>query len=164
MYLLTSLQNAALAVGERTGGVTVEHRLACSGELYNARILTAGGWRKSDATRVLCLSPFELFVVSRPFNAYPQELCLRLTLDYVVEECAEEKISARRMFLPNDEVVEDLCSILSLLARRLIVPAGLVREQQHSDESSPALGSFGSDLPHPILNNNNYTAWIGPGS
>jgi len=60
------------ANGPGAGEVVVEHRLLCGGEWFNARVITAD-WRKSDVTRVLCPSPFELFVTSRPFDAYPQD-------------------------------------------------------------------------------------------
>jgi hypothetical protein len=49
--------------------VEVEYRLACSGELYNRNVLTAD-WRKSDVTRILLRTPFELFVASQPFAHY----------------------------------------------------------------------------------------------
>ena len=156
MYLLEFLKEAARTTDAPAKRITVEHRLVCSGELYNARVQTGSGWRKSDATRVLARSPFELFVVSRPFDAYPQELCLRLMLDYATEQCMQENMSFRNIFLPDDEIVEDLCSLLSLLARRLIVPAALVREQYK--EENPALGSFGTDFPQPLLSIH-YTAW-----
>jgi hypothetical protein len=39
----------------------VEYRLACSGVLYNRRVITAD-WRKSDASRILLREPVELFV------------------------------------------------------------------------------------------------------
>ena len=60
--------------------VEVEYRLACSGELYNRGVVTAD-WRKSDITRVLLSERrVELFVASRPFDDYPQELRYRQDL------------------------------------------------------------------------------------
>src|SRR6185295_12558993 len=106
MYILEFLKQAARAAANAAPELAVEHRLLCSGELYNSRIL-ASDWRKSDVKRVLLLSPFELFVTSRPFDAYPQELCLRFPLDYCNEVAEADGVSFRRMFLPDDEIVED---------------------------------------------------------
>lgn len=73
MYLLEFLRTSA---NTSAGNIRVEHRLLCSGELYNRRVITYD-WRKSDVTRVLLRKPCELFVASQPFAAYPQELCIR---------------------------------------------------------------------------------------
>jgi len=143
MYILDFLGQG----GPSIAGVAVEHRLLCSGELLNARVLAAD-WRKSDVTRVLSGAPFELFVISRPFDAYPQELSLRFSLNYEIEKAETERASFSRILLPDEEIVEDLCSVLTLLARRLIVPAGKTREQYGNDH--PELGSFGRDLPLPL--------------
>src|SRR2546426_4601180 len=146
MYVLQFLQWAAKTEGD-AGKVAVEHRLLCSGELFNGRVI-ATDWRKSDVTRVLARSPFELFVTSRPFDAYPQELCLRFRLNYETEQAEADRASFSQTFLPDDEIVEDLCSLLTLVARRPIVPIGKTREQHQDDV--PALGSFGKDLPLPL--------------
>ncbi len=127
--------------------VEVEYRLACSGELYNRKVVTAD-WRKSDITRVLLRAPFELFVASQPFNDYPQELCVRLKLPYKTDP---ETRGVHFISLRDDEIMEDLCSILSLLARRLISVVGRVRECPA--ERDTTLGSYGWDLPVPVLNN-----------
>jgi len=131
--------------------VEVEYRLACSGELYNRRVVTAN-WRKSDITRVLLREPFELFVASQPFNDYPQELCARFK-PYVTEkqEPRGHGFISISESLPDDEIMEDLCSILSLLARRLISVAGRIRECPA--ERDTTLGSYSWDLPVPVLNN-----------
>ncbi len=126
------------------GAVEVEYRLACSGELYNRRVETADR-RKCDSTRVLLRrEPFELFVASRPFDDYPQELCARLKLSDV-------------NFLPDSEIVEDLCSILSLLARRLISVVGKVRERHAEHDTT--LGSYGSDAPVSVLDIAGFAVW-----
>src|SRR5215813_13867667 len=126
MYLLHFLRNyEKLAVERSAYHSNVEYRLACSGELFNRRVLTYD-WRKSDVTRVLLRSPFELFVVSRPFHSYPQELALRFGVDYAKEESGNNFTST---FLPDDEVVEDLCAVLTLLARRLITMVVNTRQQ-----------------------------------
>ncbi len=156
MYLLDFLRSAA---NTSTGNVRVEHRLLCSGELYNRRVI-ACDWRKSDVTRVLLREPFELFVASQPFEAYPQELCIRLALPFVTEQESEGQFSCLRRFLPDDEVVEDLCSILSLLARRLVVPYVKTREQYSEVPGDrDACGSYLSDVPAPIASDWRGSAW-----
>jgi hypothetical protein len=126
------------------GTVEVEYRLACSGALYNRNIKT-GDWRKSDATRALLRTPFELFVASHPFDDYPQELCARL----VVNRAIESDQSFTRGFLPDEDVIEDLGSLLTLLSRRLITPVGKIRERHPS--GIDGLGSYGEDVPIPIM-------------
>lgn len=149
MYLLRFLDRDLGGVeGDKPDTVRVEYRLACSGELYNRRVVTTD-WRKSDTTRVLLREPLELFVASQPFAAYPQELCLRMAVSRVTEQENVANISASSSFLPDEDIVEDLCSILSLLSRRLVSLASKTREQ-YSDEQ-PALGSYGSDRPIPLL-------------
>jgi hypothetical protein len=150
MYLLQFLETCS---GQSAGAVDVEYRLACSGELYNRRVQTFD-WRKSDATRVLLKAPFELFVVSRPFANYPQELCARMTLNFVTEQ-GIGNVPVTSILLPDEDVIEDICSILSLLSRRLISPVGKTRERQKLPDLGPHtldfLGSYGLDLPVPIL-------------
>jgi len=146
MYLLQFLAGSS----SHAGAVDVEYRLACSGELCNRKVLIAGDYRKSDVSRVLLRTPLELFVVGHPFDKYPQELCTRLKLDFVTES----KGSSGTTFLPDEDVVEDFCSILSLLSRRLISPVAKIRER-HADYGSglglhDALGSYASELPAPI--------------
>jgi hypothetical protein len=162
--------------------VEVEYRLACSGELYNRKVLTAD-WRKSDATRVLLKEPFELFVASHPFDDYPQELCVRWKLSYVTEthelrrSSSNVPITSTSTFLPDDEIIEDLCSILTLLARRLICVVGKIRERRLPNDASvePAgpqtaaalalatvpdfLGSYGWDTPASVLKLSRFAVW-----
>lgn len=156
MYLLEFLKTAA---NTSAGTIRVEHRLLCSGELYNRRVITYD-WRKSDVTRVLLREPCELFVASQPFAAYPQELCIRLALPYVTEQDSGGQFSSSTMFLPDDEVVEDLCSILSLLARRLVSPYVKTREQHpEMPGHQAAYGSYMSDVPTPIASDRRGSAW-----
>src|SRR5271165_6575425 len=122
MYVLRFLKERS--EGERSAGaVEVEYRLACSGELYNRNIQTSD-WRKGSATRILLRTPFELFVASQPFDDYPQELCARLVLNRAIES---DQLFTRG-FLPDKDVIEDLCSLLTLLSRRLITPVAKIRE------------------------------------
>jgi hypothetical protein len=138
--------------GPSAGAVEVEYRLACSGELYNQNI-TTGDWRKSAATRVLLRTPFQLFVASQPFDNYPQELCARL----VVNQAIESDQSCTRGFLPDEDVIEDLCSLLTLLSRRLITPVGKIRERHSS--GIDGLGSYGEDVPIPIMGHSKVAIW-----
>jgi hypothetical protein len=157
MYVLQYLkQSQQSRSGSDEETVEVEYRLACSGELYNRRVITAD-WRKSDITRVLLREPFELFVVGHPFDEYPQELCVRLKLSYVTEKKDWRGILSTSTFLPDEEVVQDLSSILSLLARRLISVAGKISER--SPKHIDALGSYGRDCPISILRHSEYAAW-----
>jgi hypothetical protein len=146
MYVLQFLRAAGSQTPEpHPDRVTVEYRIACSGELYNRRVKTFD-WRKSDITRILLESPFELSVASRPFGSYPQELCARMALGYVTEMDDAPLASTRTTFLPDEEVVEDLCSLLSLLSRRLISPGPKIMEH-HVD---PRVGRS-SNVPIPIF-------------
>jgi hypothetical protein len=137
---------------DSAGVVEVEYRLACSGELYNRNIKT-GDWRKSDATRILLRTPFELFVASHPFDDYPQELCARL----VVNRAIESDQSFTRGFLSDEDVIEDLCSLLTLLSRRLITPVGKIRERHPT--GIDGLGSYGEDVPIPIMGHSKVAIW-----
>lgn len=155
MYLLQFLAGPS----SHTGAVNVEYRLACSGELCNRKVLLAGDYRKSDASRVLLLTPLELFVVGNPFDKYPQELCIRLNLSNVTESEGSASIT----FRPDQDVVEDFCSILSLLSRRLISPIAKIRER-HPDYSSglglhDASGSYASEFPAPIMQLSEAPVW-----
>ena len=62
MYVLDFLKGQ-LGPEADGDGVIFDYRLLCSGELYNARVVTFD-WRKSDAARVLFDSPFSLAVCS----------------------------------------------------------------------------------------------------
>jgi hypothetical protein len=121
MYFVKFLQTH----DQQVGGDEVEYRLVCSGELYNRKV-QAPGWRKSDATRILLKQPIRLLVASRPFDTYPQELCLRLTLGFVTEQATAGTGTASRIFLPDEDIVEDFCAVLSLLSRRLISPPRVI--------------------------------------
>lgn len=122
MYFIEHLKDPQCK-GTSEDIVTVEYRLACSGELYNEKVFTTD-WRKSDATRLLLTTPFELFVASQPFNDYPQELALRFNTHQVTESKGNTSCS----FLPDLEIAQDIAAFLSLFCRRLITVAAKVRE------------------------------------
>jgi len=105
-----------------------EYRLLSSGTLHHACV---GDWSKSEGARTLLAQPLFLFAVSRPFDEYPLELALQLTVPQVEEEQTKTG-PAMFMFYPDDEVVRDLAALLSLLCRRLITVTGKAN-QRHAD-------------------------------
>jgi len=150
MYLLKFLREAQ----GRSAGVNVEYRLACSGEFYNRKVQTHD-WRKSDVTRILLEQPFPIFVASKPFDSYPQELCVRMTLNYVTEEGGSHSMRNSRTFLPDTDVIEDLCAVLTLLSRRLVSPVTKTREK-HDDAYA---ARWQSEIPMPIIHHSKVVAW-----
>lgn len=151
MYLLKFLQEAP----DRSAGVNVEYRLACSGEFYNRKVLTSDG-RKNDVTRILLERPFPIFVTSQPFDSYPQELCVRVTLNTVTEEGGSPSVRGYRTFLPDTDVIEDLCAVLTLLSRRLVSLVTKTREK-HGD--AYAARWYQSEIPMPIIHGSKVVAW-----
>jgi hypothetical protein len=156
MYILEYLKE--IAIGGNKPGKTVEYRLACSGELFNS-VPKVWDHQKEAICRMLLRSPFELFVTSNPFNDYPQELALRFSLREITETVVgkENGFKVLNSFLPDRDVVEDLCSVLTLLSRRLIVPIFKTREK--SAETLEAFGSFAEDYPTPVLPLRSFSSW-----
>jgi len=151
MYLLDYLRNPEFKKSP-DNFVTVEYRLLCSGELYNGKVDTFD-WRKGTATRLLLTFPFELTVVSQPFNDYPQELALQ----FKVQQVTETKGKAFFMYTPDDEIVRDFAALLSLLCRRLITVAAKVRESyQHDLNDYPAVFR---DWPVAFTSSLKLTSW-----
>src|SRR5258706_9502720 len=111
MYLLQYLKEAE-KMGDQQYECSVEYRLACSGEFYNRKVST-GEWRSLEMARLLLHKPFELYVVSRPFNGFPQEICLRFGLNFIWEhQSGGGSIGSAP---PYDDLVEDVCAVLTLL-------------------------------------------------
>jgi hypothetical protein len=152
MYFLKFLQTAE----EQVGGDQVEYRLVCSGELYNQRVQTYD-WRKSDVTRVLLEKPFSLLVASQPFNSYPQELCLRFAVNRVTEGGTGETGSRTVSFLPDEDIVDDACAVLTLLARRLISPVVKTMITPSGGPLTPRWHQSG--VPTPIVDRFKVVAW-----
>jgi hypothetical protein len=154
MYVLDFLNGVKFGEGDNSilRATTVEYRLGCSGEFFNRKVMTAD-WRKSDVTRMLLQEPFELFVVSMPFDTYPQELALRFTLDYVTEKSG----NSQSTFLPDEEIVDDLCALLTLLARRVV--AIVVKTTEQAEPEHELFGSFSSSRPMPMLPTAQFPAW-----
>jgi hypothetical protein len=103
-----------------------EYRLLCSGTLYR-RLL--GDWSKSEVARSLLNDPLLLFVASRPYDNYPLELALQLTVPLMEEKEETRMGTSTYTYHPDDEVVRDLAALLSLLCRRLITVAGKASER-----------------------------------
>jgi len=128
--------------------------LACSGELYNRRVETSD-WRKSDLARLLLEQPFRLLVASQPFESYPQELCTRLTLARVTEESRVGDVVSSITFLPDKDIIEDICALLTFLSRRLISPVVKTMETL----SDGMHGPWQSHVSTPIIDRFKVTAW-----
>jgi hypothetical protein len=152
MYFVKLLQTAE----QQASGDEVEYRLACSGELFNRNVQTFD-WRKTDVTRILLEKPFSLLVASRPFDSYPQELCARLKVQWVSEEGTGEHGSSSITFLPDQDIIEDACAILTLLSRRLITP--VVKTMIMPSGGPPGPRWFGSQVPTPIIDEFKVIAW-----
>ncbi len=134
MYILDFLKDAQNS--EPKESVQFEYRLLCSGELYNASFEVTD-LRKSDGSRFLLHSPVSLLISSSPFDEYPQELTLRFS----AKEVTEEQGNAKSIFFPDDEIADDLSSLLTLFCRRLITVVGKVREI-HPEYSWDKAGLF----------------------
>ena len=156
MYILEYLAGKYGNLGDKDSIVT-EYRLLCSGELYNGRVQTFD-WRKSDVTRILLRAPCALRVVSQPFDDYPQELSLLIVAPHSVTETRGDFSIVLR---PDDQIVEDLVSLLTLFLRRLVTVFAKVRVRYPHNFSAP-LGlekPEPSDLHLPIANPATRVAW-----
>ena len=89
-----------------------DYRLLCSGSVYRR---TDGEWYKSEGARFLLERPFLLYAASRPFDEYPLELVLRLTVARV-QEGNSTHVS---LLHPDEDVAQDLAALLTVLLRRL---------------------------------------------
>jgi hypothetical protein len=147
MYLLRYLQEAE-KTDRQPFKLTVEFRLVVSGEFYN-RSASSSAWRSLEMARLLLQRPFELYVVSRPFNAFPQELCLRFGLSLIWDH--QPGGGSIGTAPPYDDLVEDICALLTLLSRRLVVPALETRVLSKPDSKSMRSDSFQYDHPSPII-------------
>lgn len=127
-----------------------EYRLLCSGTLHCSQ----GDYSKSEIARVLLRAPLLLFVTSRPFDDYPLELALQLTVREVTDSFNDDKIA--HTYHPDEEVVRDLAALLSLWSRRLITVAGKV-SGKYSDYRHPLFD--GQPFPTPLANSIRSVFW-----
>ena len=121
MYVLDYLADPGCT--RRPGdALCADYRLLCSGSVYRR---TDGEWYKSEGARFLLKPPFLLYAASRPFDEYPLELVLRLTVARV-----QEGTSTNVLILhPDEEVAQDLAALLTVLCRRLITVMGKSAER-----------------------------------
>jgi hypothetical protein len=124
------------------------HRVAISNNRLLDTVSTVS-WRALQMARMLLQRPVELFVVSRPFNQFPQELCLRFGLNWDWQHQAGGGSTGTAP--PYDDLVEDLCAFITLLSRRLVVPAVESRVSFGHDAETKRLGSFRNDVPSPMI-------------
>jgi hypothetical protein len=105
-------------------------------------------------TRILLYGPFDLLVASRPFDDYPQELCLRFRTRYAsktkVLRKGPSEIPFTNTYLPDSEITQDFASVITLLCRRLICVAAKTREQ-FSELSAAGAPDVLRDLPMPFV-------------
>jgi hypothetical protein len=127
VYVLDYLADPAC---ERRPGdaLCADYRLLCSGSIYRR---TEGEWYKSEGARFLLDRPFLLYAASRPFEEYPLELVLRLTVARVEEtSTGRDGIPTNIHILhPDEEVARDLAALLTVLCRRLITVSGKSAER-----------------------------------
>jgi hypothetical protein len=134
LYVLDYLADPTCA--KRPGdALCADYRLLCSGSVYRR---TEGEWYKNEGARFLLEPPLLLYAASQPFDEYPLELVLRLTVARVEEthpaRWGDGKITAT--FHPDEEVARDLAALLTVLCRRLITVMGKSAEQ-HAEYEHP---------------------------
>lgn len=135
--------------------ITCEYRLLCSGEIYNGDVETFE-WRKSTASHLILTSPLSVIATIQPFNNHPQELALRFTAQMVHEEC-ESTFKSIYMFYPDEEIANDIASLLCLFCRRLITVCAKIREihpKQYEKEPE-----FIQDWPVDFVNSLKVASW-----
>jgi hypothetical protein len=133
----------------------VEYRLACSGELYRAGVLTANR-HKADICRVLLEKPLEITVASRPADSYPQELNLRFVVGLRTKSKGKTNFSGYF----DEAIVHDLSVLLTLVLRRLIVPVVKARTANMQPEKyEMGYPRALRDWAEPILAAPQYPKW-----
>jgi len=151
MYVLDALK-------PQTGAQQYEFRLLCSGTLYNGNAVGAD-WAKSEPGRLLLSDPVVLLVVSRPTQAYPQELLLRVSVAAVrTERLPTDKTPGfSKIFFPHREVADDLAALLTVFLRRLITLHSHVRTIPSPADSPPWHGL--PDYPEPVTHLRGGIVW-----
>jgi hypothetical protein len=148
MYLLSYLRGLENTEAQPFE-LIIEFRLACSGEFYN-RAQMSHTWRSFEMARLLLQRPFELYVVSQPFNSFPQELCLRFGVHYEWDH--QPGGGSVGTVPPYHDLVEDVCAVLTLLSRRLVVSVLEVRiTSTRRGGYAMWADSFNYDHPSPIV-------------
>jgi hypothetical protein len=104
------------------GSLCADYRLLCSGSIYRQMI---GEWYKSEGARFLLAPPLLLYAASRPFDEYPLEMVLRLT----VPQLRETDGHGSTIFHTDEEVARDIAALMTVLCRRLITVMGKSAER-----------------------------------
>ena len=113
--------------GERTA---VEYHLLSGRELYDRSIITADRHHSSAGQWVLRGEPtfYTVTVISRPYYALPQELCLSFDCFTMTTTKEVSRGSSFTMHGPPvDEVASEFATLLSVFARELLTPLGARR-------------------------------------
>ena len=82
---------------------------------------------------------------------------MRMTLNLVTEEGGAPNARGSRIFLPDEDVIEDLCAVLSLLSRRLVTATTEPREKH--DDPIGIWPLLRSEVPMPVFGDRNVIAW-----
>lgn len=130
------------------GGVRVEYRLLCSGELYNLGACCPPHyidyWRNPYLRLILDGLP-GLFVVNEPHRMYPQELSF--TFDcYMIEDSSD---GSTVIYNDDREIAEEFVALLSVLTRRLICVFCKISESRYNKEKKDDLPQY---WPHQVYN------------
>ena len=118
---------ASEEAGERT---PVEYHLLSWRELYDKSIITADRHHSSAGEWVLRGDShfYTVTVITRPYYALPQELCLSFDCFTETETKAySEGVSTTTIGPPIEEVASDFVTLLSLFAREPLIPLGTRR-------------------------------------
>ena len=125
------------SIKDSADSTRTEYHLLSWRELYDKSIITADRY-SSDAARWVIRGRkgfYTVTVVSRPYYALPQELCLSF-------DCFTQKIEKRDpdifvSWLPSEEIAFEFSVLLSVFAREPLVPLGLRRRDDQPIASVP---------------------------
>lgn len=123
MSLALNTKKLLAAAESPTGESTqVEYHFLSWRELYDKRFITADRYSSGTAEWVLYGDRhfYTLSVISRPFYALPQELCLAFDCFTTTKTFGRGASTGP----PFDEVAVEFAALLSVLAREALVPLG----------------------------------------
>jgi hypothetical protein len=123
LSLALNTKKLLAAAGSPTGESTqVEYHFLSWRELYDKRFITADRYSSGTAEWVLYGDRhfYTLSVISRPFYALPQELCLAFDCFTTTKTFGRGASTGP----PFDEVAVEFAALLSVLAREALVPLG----------------------------------------
>jgi hypothetical protein len=123
LSLALNTKKLLMAAGSPAGESTqVEYHFLSWRELYDKRFITADRYSSGTAEWVLYGDRhfYTLSVISRPFYALPQELCLAFDCFTTTKTFGRGASTGS----PFDEVAVEFAALLSVLAREALVPLG----------------------------------------